>query len=361
MGKNNAIVSDAEVHPGRATTPSASEIRHFKRLQDFSNEELLSILNLADDMKQQAFRRPIAAGKMLGLLFFNPSLRTKVSFETSAAHFGAGVSVIAPGQGSWSLEMKEGAIMDGDKTEHIKEAIQVLSQYCDAIGVRSFATLKNMSDDYSELVLTTVAKHASVPIINLESAMGHPCQGLADWMTVREEFGAEHLKGKKLVLTWAPHPFPLPQAVPLSVLDFATRSGMDVTLAAPPEMVPDEQFMASFRQQSDSMGSNFEIIHDQREALKGADVVYAKAWASPIVYSDPALESRLRLETYRNWSVDTDKMKITNQARFMHCLPVRRNVVVTDAVLDSPTSIHIRQAANRLHAQKAILRNLWNI
>lgn len=361
MGKIKVLATDADVHPGAGNIGYAAGIRHFKRLQDFNNETLLDILNLADEMKQQAFRRPIAAGKMLGLLFFNPSLRTKVSFETTAAHFGAGVSVIAPGQGSWSLEMKEGAIMDADKTEHIKEAIQVLSQYCDAIGVRSFATLKNMFDDYSEMVLNTVSKHASVPIINLESAMGHPCQAMADWMTVREEFGTDHLKGKKLVLTWAPHPFPLPQAVPLSVLDFATRSGMDVTLAAPPEMVPDEQFMALFRQQSESMGSNFEIIHDQRQAMNGADVVYAKAWASPLVYSDPALESRLRLETYRDWTVDAEKMKSTNQARFMHCLPVRRNVVVTDAVLDSPTSIHIRQAANRLHAQKAILRTLWNI
>ncbi len=338
-----------------------AEIRHFKRLQDYSNDALLSLLDLADDMKRSSFRAPIAAGRMLGLLFFNPSLRTKVSFETTAAHFGAGVSVIAPGQGSWSLEMREGAIMDSDKTEHIKEAIQVLSQYCDAIGVRSFATLKNKSDDYDELVLNTVSKFASVPIINLESAMGHPCQAMADWMTVREEFGADQLKGKKLVLTWAPHPFPLPQAVPLSVLDFATRSGMDVTLAAPPEMVPDDMNLMQFKQQSDAMGSNFEVIHDQREALADADVVYAKAWASPIVYSDPVLESRLRLETYRNWTVDSDKMSVTNEARFMHCLPVRRNVVVTDSVLDSLTSIHIRQAANRLHAQKAILRTLWNI
>lgn len=335
--------------------------RNFVHLEDYSNKELLEILDLADTMKDEQFRNPIAAGKMLGLLFFNPSLRTKVSFETVASHFGASTSVISPGQGSWSLEMNEGVIMDQNKTEHIKEAIQVLSQYCDALGVRAFSTLKDKESDYQETVMKTVLKYATVPVINLESAMSHPCQAMADWMTVRELFGKNQLSDKKLVLSWAPHPFPLPMAVPLSVLDFATRSGMDVTLTCPPEMTPDDVFLTKFREQSAQNESKFSIEHDQNEAFQGANVVYAKSWASPLIYENPILETELRFKKHRNWTISPSKMEKTDDAFFMHCLPVRRNVVVDDAVLESHNSVHIQQAGNRLHVQKAILRKLWNL
>ena len=335
--------------------------RSFVQLEDYTNKELLDILDLADTMKSEHFRNPIAAGKMLGLLFFNPSLRTKVSFETAASHFGASTSVISPGQGSWSLEMNEGVVMDQNKTEHIKEAIQVLSQYCDALGVRAFSTLKDQEADYQETVMKTVLKYATVPLINLESAMSHPCQALADWMTVRELFGKDDLSGKKLVLSWAPHPFPLPMAVPLSVLDFATRSGMDVTLTCPSEMTPDDLFLQKFKDQSAQNEAHFSIDHNQNDALKGANVVYAKSWASPLIYENPILEAKLRLKKNRNWTINPSKMEYTDDAFFMHCLPVRRNVVVEDAVLDSQNSVHIQQAENRLHVQKAILRKLWNL
>lgn len=299
-------------------------------------------------------------GKMLGLLFFNPSLRTKVSFETAAYHLGAGCSNISPGQGSWLMETDLGVKMDGNKTEHIKEAIEVLSQYCDTIGVRAFSTLKNRAKDYNEELLNLIIEYSTVPVINMESAMSHPCQALADWMTLRELFGPNGLPDRKLVLSWAPHPHPLPIAVPFSVMDMATRSGIDFALVCPEEMLPENQILNKMMEQSKDSGSDFEIHHSQQKGFIDADVVYAKSWASPLVYENPELEIELRTRKYADWTITTDKMSMTNQAYFMHCLPVRRNVVVQDEVLDSTNSVHIQQAANRLHVQKAILRSLWN-
>lgn len=336
-------------------------MKHFTSLADFSDAELLEILNLADTLKSRRYRSRSAEGMVLGLLFFNPSLRTKVSFEAAAAHLGATSSIISPGQGSWTLETRFGAVMDGNKTEHVKEAVQVLSRYCDAIGVRAFSTLKDLDADLQETVLRDIVQYATVPVINMESAMEHPCQALADWMTIRELFGQEQLPQKKLVLTWAPHPHPLPQAVPMSVLDMASRSGIQVTLACPPEMVVSERYLERFQRQCALRGQSLEIVHDQQAALAGADVVYAKSWASPLIYENPVLEAQLRTQTYADWTLTAAKMALTNQAYFMHCLPVRRNVVVTDEVLDSARAVHIDEAENRLHAQKAVLMKLWNL
>ncbi|MCC5925409.1 MAG: N-acetylornithine carbamoyltransferase [Bacteroidetes bacterium] len=339
----------------------SSQNKHFISLNDWSNQNLLALLDRADELKKLRYRSRKAEGKVLGLLFFNPSLRTKVSFEAAAIHLGAGSSIISPGSGSWTLETEFGAVMNGNKTEHLKEAIQVLSRYCDAIGVRAFSTLKDQDADYTERLMKSVAHYAEVPVINMESAMEHPCQAMADWMTIRELFGKNALPDKKLVLTWAPHPSPLPQAVPVSVLDMASRSGIQVTLACPPEMVPDTQFIDRFKQQCATYGNNLVIDHDQQSALTGADVVYAKSWASPIVYQNPLEEARLRKEKYQYWTLDADKMQYTNEAYFMHCLPVRRNVVVSDDVLDSPNARHIDEAENRLHVQKSILMQLWDL
>lgn len=334
-------------------------IRHFKALSDFSDHELNVILDDADQLKKKNIRTNDGVGKMLGLLFFNPSLRTKVSFETAAYHLGAGCTSISPGQGSWSLETDLGVKMDGNKTEHIKEAIQVLSQYCDTIGVRAFSTLKDREKDHQEKLLNLIINYATVPIINMESAMSHPCQALADWMTMRELFGTQNLKNKKIVLSWAPHPHALPMAVPNSVMDMATRSGVDLTLVCPEEMTPDGNLIAQVHKQSEIMGSAFKIVHSQDEGFKDAHVIYAKSWASPMVYENPDQEAVLRTQKYKNWTVTSDKMSGTNNAYFMHCLPVRRNVVVNDDVLDSVNAVHIQQASNRLHVQKAILRSLW--
>jgi N-acetylornithine carbamoyltransferase len=336
-------------------------MKHFTSLSDFTDAELLAILDLADALKSRKYRSRDAEGKVLGLLFFNPSLRTKISFEAAAAHLGASSAIISPGQGSWTLETQFGAVMNGNKTEHVKEAIQVLSRYCDAIGVRAFSTLKDLDADLNETVLNDIIQYSEVPVINMESAMEHPCQAMADWMTIREQFGQSNLPARKLVLTWAPHPHPLPQAVPLSVLDMATRSGIQVTLACPPEMVVSQPFLEKFKTQCAEKGNTLNIIHDQKEALVGADVVYAKSWASPMIYENPILEAQLRTENYADWTLTSEKMALTNQARFMHCLPVRRNVVVTDEVLDSPNAVHIDEAENRLHAQKAVLMKLWNL
>jgi N-acetylornithine carbamoyltransferase len=333
---------------------------HFTSLTDRTDTEYLAIIDMAMRLKRDKRRDESARGRVLGLLFFNPSLRTKVSFETAAAHLGAVSSIISPGQGSWTLETEMGAVMDGNKTEHIKEAVQVLSQYVDALGVRSFSSLKNKDADHAEAVLNRIREYATVPVINMESAMEHPCQGLADWMTLRELF-KDQLTGKRLVLTWAPHPSPLPMAVPNSVLDMASRSGMDVTLACPKEMVPDTGVISRARANCAWHASEFRIEQDQLRALEGADVVVAKSWAAPLVYEDPEAEQRLRWETNRHWTLTGGKMAHTNDAYFMHCLPVRRNVVVADEVLDSPRAAHIQEAGNRLHVQNAILRTLWDL
>lgn len=336
-------------------------ITNFATLSDWDDAALHEILDLADKLKALDYRKDRAKGKVLGLLFFNPSLRTKVSFEVAAAHLGATSSIISPGQGSWTLETEFGAVMDGGKTEHIKEAVQVLSRYCDILGVRAFASLTDYEADAQERLLKTIIQYSDVPVINLESAMEHPCQAMADWMTIRELFGKDQLSQKKLVLTWAPHPHPLPQAVPNSVLEMAARSGIKVTLACPPEMKPRESFMNRFEALSKEKGNTLQVIHDQKEALSGADVVYAKSWASPVIYQDRDQEAKLRKEVYKNWTLTADKMKATNDAYFMHCLPVRRNVVVADEVIDGPRAVHIDEAENRLHAQKAILMKLWNL
>ncbi|KPQ00512.1 MAG: N-succinyl-L-ornithine transcarbamylase ArgF1 [Bacteroidetes bacterium HLUCCA01] len=339
----------------------SSPVKHFLSLSDWSDAELNALIDQAQILKQRNYRSKKAEGKVLGLLFFNPSLRTKVSFEAAAIHLGAGTSIIAPGAGSWTLETELGAVMNGNKTEHLKEAIQVLSRYCDAIGVRAFSSLKNKDADYADQLIRDVAGYASVPVINMESAMEHPCQAMADWMTLRELFGQQDISTKKLVLTWAPHPSPLPQAVPFSVLDMASRSGINVTLACPAEMTPDPVFMQKFESQCTAHGSSLEISHNQADALENADVVYAKSWASPLIYDHPLEEARLRTEVYNNWTLTGDLMNRTRNASFMHCLPVRRNVVVEDCVLDGPNARHIDEAENRLHAQKAILMNLWNL
>lgn len=339
----------------------APNIRNFVSMANWSDQDLLELLDTADALKSRNFRSREGEGKVLGLLFFNPSLRTKVSFEVASAHFGATTSIISPGQGSWTLETEIGAIMNGNKTEHVKEAVQVLSRYCDAIGVRAFSTLKDKNADMSEAVIRDITQYADVPIINLESAMEHPCQSMADWMTIRELFGKNQLADKKLVLTWAPHPFPLPQAVPNSVLEMASRSGIQLTLACPPEMVPEDPFLSRYKEQCRQKGHEMVIEHDQQKALQGADVVYAKSWAAPVIYDEPLREAQLRKEIYKDWTLSGAKMKATNDAYFMHCLPVRRNVVVTDDVIDGPRARHIDEAENRLHAQKAILMKLWNL
>jgi N-acetylornithine carbamoyltransferase len=342
------------------TTKLTDRTAHFIHLSDRDDAALRDLLRHARILKQDDFREPVAAGKTIGLIFLNPSLRTRISFETAAFHLGAGTSIIQPGQGVWTFETRTGVVMDGDRTEHLKEAVQVISRYVDLIGVRAFAGMKDLDEDLEDRLLEDIVRYATVPVINMESAREHPCQALADGLTMMERFDGRP-EGRKFVLSWAPHPKPLPMAVPNSALEIAARLGMEVTLACPPEMKLPDAVLDHVDAHASRNRGGLSVVHDQAEAFRGADIIYGKSWAAPLVYRDPEAENELRTTAYGNWTIDTKTMSLTNQAAFMHCLPVRRNVVVTDKVLDGPDAIHVDQAENRLHAQKAVLMKLMGL
>lgn len=333
-------------------------IPHFKSLSSFDRNQLNAILDLADRLKAMDFREPLAAGKILINLFFNDSLRTRTSFEIAARHLGASAVTVTPGKGTWDLETEFGIVMDGNKPEHVKEAIQVLARYGDALGVRAFPEFQYYEDDRDERLFSAIGQVCDKPLINLESSFQHPCQAMADWMTLRELFGSD-IKNKTFVLSWAPHPKALPMAVPNSALEMAVLSGINVKLACPEPMLLDPDLITRLKANL-LPGQQFEISHNQDQALDGADVVYAKAWSGRQVYTNPNADLAVR-RAHSDWQITADKMQRTRQAKFMHCLPVRRNVVVSDAVLDSANAIHIQEAENRLHAQKAILMSIWNL
>jgi N-acetylornithine carbamoyltransferase len=289
------------------------------------------------------------AGKSVALVFFNPSLRTRASMQVGIYELGGNAVVLEPGGTSWTLEHRTGQVMDGDKTEHVAEFVRVLERYCVAIGVRTFAALKDWPEERTDPILNAFAKYASVPIINLESAMHHPCQSLADMLTIREKLGAGL---KRVVLTWAWHPKPLPMAVPNSFALAAAQMGHDLVIAHPPGYDLDEELI-------ESLGSSVEITNDIDAAFTGADVIYAKSWGSKQFYGNNDQDLATRAQYRSKWIVDEEKMSRTNDAIFMHCLPVRRNVIVTDGVIDSPASVVIDEAENRLHVQKAILARLF--
>jgi N-acetylornithine carbamoyltransferase len=290
------------------------------------------------------------SGKSVALVFFNPSLRTRASMQVGIYELGGNAVVLEPGGTSWTLEHRDGAIMDGDKTEHVAEFVRVLERYCIAIGVRTFAALKDWQEERTDPVLKAFAKYASVPIINLESAMHHPCQSLADMMTIREKLGAG---GKRVALTWAWHPRALPMAVPNSFALAAAQMGHDLVVAHPPGYELDEELLEKIREHS-----TLQITNNIDEAFDGAEVVYAKSWGGKQFYGDTERDLAERAQYRGQWIVNEDKMSRTNQAIFMHCLPVRRNVIVTDGVIDSPASVVIDEAENRLHVQKAVMAHI---
>ncbi len=279
----------------------------------------------------------LGENKTLGLVFFNPSLRTRMSTQKAAYNLGMHVMVLNIDKDSWALETRDGVVMDGDKVEHAKEAIPVMGEYCDIIGVRSFAALQHREADYAEEVLNQFISLSGKPIISLESATRHPLQSLADLVTIEEH---KQTAKPKIVMTWAPHIKPLPQAVPNSFAEWVLAAGYDLTIAQPHgfELAPE------FAQ-----GATLE--YDQMKALEGADFIYVKNWSSYHDYGQTA--SHLR-----SWTVDQSKLTNAPQAKVMHCLPVRRNLVIADDVLDSPASIVIKQAANREFAAQAVLKEL---
>jgi N-acetylornithine carbamoyltransferase len=321
---------------------------HLLNTIGMSREQLEQLIESALRFKKGDDRSQPLVGKSVALVFFNPSLRTRASMQVGIYELGGNAVVLEPGGTSWTLEHRAGAVMDGDKTEHVAEFVRVLERYCVAIGVRTFAALKDWNEERTDPILNAFARYASVPIINLESAMHHPCQSLADMMTIREKLGAGK---KRVVLTWAWHPKPLPMAVPNSFALAAAQMGHDLVIAHPKGYELDEELIGA-------AGGNIEITNDIDEAFSGAEVIYAKSWGAKQFYghTDEDLETRAQ---YRSkWIVDAEKMARTNDAIFMHCLPVRRNVIVTDGVIDSSASVVIDEAENRLHVQKAIMASL---
>src|SRR5215211_5513611 len=292
------------------------------------------------------------SGKSVALVFFNPSLRTRASMQVGIYELGGNAVVLEPGGTSWTLEHRGGAVMDSDKTEHVAEFVRVLERYCVAIGVRTFAALKDWPEERTDPVLNAFARYASVPILNLESAMHHPGQSLADMMTIREKLGAGR---KRVVLTWAWHPKPLPMAVPNSFALAAVQMGHDLVIAHPEGYELDEELMATSRTIAAASGGSLEITNDIDVAFSGAEVIYAKSWGAKQFYGNTDQDVTTRAQYRSKRIVDEEKMSRTNNANFMHCLPVRRNVIVTDGVIDSAASVVIDEAENRLHVQKAIM------
>lgn len=283
-------------------------------------------------------RSNVLAGKCVALVFFNSSLRTRSSFEVGVAHLGGASTTLEVGAGVWNLEVLEGIPMDADKPEHIKDAARVLSRYFDAIAVRSFPKHASLSDDLADPVISAFSRYATVPVINLESCLYHPCQALADMMTINERFG--RTAGVKVALAWAPHIKALPTAVPNSFAVAATQLGCDVTIVAPPGFILPDQVMRQL--------PNVNVVHDQA-ALVDQDVVYAKSWGSLSTYGAPPPG------TLRDWIITKDKI---GDAIFMHCMPLRRNVEVADDVLDSEQCAIYDEAENRLHVQKEVLKDV---
>jgi len=318
-----------------------------------SREEIERLLDAASCFKSGDDVSKPLAGKSVALVFFNPSLRTRASMQVGIYELGGNAVVLEPGGTSWTLEHRAGAVMDSDKTEHVAEFVRVLEQYCTAIGVRTFAALKDWQEERTDPVLDAFARYASVPIINLESAMHHPCQSLADMLTIREKLGAGR---KRVVLTWAWHPKALPMAVPNSFALAAAQMGHDLVIAHPEGYALDEELIETSSQVAGAAGGSLEITNDIDAAFAGAEVIYAKSWGSKEFYGNTDQDIATRAQYRSKWIVDEEKMARTNNAIFMHCLPVRRNVIVTDGVIDSPASVVIDEAENRLHVQKAIMK-----
>lgn len=323
---------------------------------DMAREQIEKLLEAAMRFKSGADVSKPLAGRSVALVFFNPSLRTRASMQVAIYELGGNAVVLEPGGTSWTLEHRAGAVMDSDKTEHVAEFVRVLERYCVAIGVRTFAALKNWPEERTDPVLNAFANYASVPIVNLESAMHHPCQSLADMLTIREHRGPGR---KRVVLTWAWHPKPLPMAVPNSFALAAAQMGHDLVIAHPPGYDLDDELVQTSSQAAHEAGGSVEITNDIDAAFAGADVIYAKSWGAKQFYGNPDQDLATRAAYRSKWIVDEEKMARTNSGIFMHCLPVRRNVIVTDAVIDSPASVVIDEAENRLHVQKAILARLW--
>ncbi len=311
-------------------------MNHFITLSDLP--DFNQTLDLAMDLKKDPSKlNSLGKGKTLGLLFFNPSLRTRLSSQKAAQNLGLHTMVMNFSQESWALEFEDGTKMSGLRSEHVREAAAVVSQYCDMIAIRAFASLSDKQKDEAEIVLRSFAKYASVPIINMESATAHPLQALADAITLNE-FKTPHKP--KVVLTWAPHPKALPHAVGNSFTKMMGNLDADFVIAHPEGYALNPEITQGVK-----------CVTNQEEALDGADFIYTKNWSSYEHYGQI-------LRTDDKWMITPEKMELTNNGKFMHCLPIRRNIVAADGVLDSPNSLVIQQSQNRIYSAQAVLKQL---
>ena len=313
-------------------------MKYFQHVEDIG--DLKAAVNEALEVKANRFAyKHLGENKTLMMIFFNSSLRTRLSTQKAAMNLGMNVIVLDVNQGAWKLETERGVIMDGDKPEHLLEAIPVMGCYCDVIGVRSFARFENKTDDYEEKILNQFIKYSGRPVFAMETATVHPLQSFADLITIEEH---KRVERPKVVLTWAPHPKALPQAVPNSFAEWMNAADYDFVITHPHGYELDPRFVGNAR-----------VEYDQDKALAGADFVYAKNWSA---YADPNYGKVL--STDRSWTITTDKMALTNNGFFMHCLPVRRNMIVSDDVIESERSLVIPEAANREISAQVVLKRL---
>jgi N-acetylornithine carbamoyltransferase len=327
-------------------------MQRFNHLSDFSPGEIAEFIALATRLDEKPEPRALE-GKVLSLLFLNPSLRTLASFQAAMVRLGGGSFVISPDMSIHGLETRPGIVMDGAAAEHIREAVPVIASYGDAIGIRAFAERRDLDKDLKDGEFAELAEIAKAPVINMESAISHPCQSLADWKTM-DDLGMP-ANGGKFVLSWAFHPRALPLAVPASTVHMAAMRGMDVVVLRPAGFELPEPIMQQARAAAATSGGSVTETDDRREAMEGADVIYAKSWSSTRHYGDQPADLALR-EELLHWCVDEPWFdNALPDCKFMHCLPVRRGVVVADRILDGPRSIVIHEARNRMLAQMAVL------
>ena len=311
-------------------------MKSFFHVQDIG--DLGKALEEAKQVKATPFAwQHLGKNKTIILVFFNSSLRTRLSSQKAALNLGLDPIVLNVNGDSWKLETRMGVVMDGDKSEHLREAIPVIGSYCDLIGVRSFAGLTDKEFDYNETILKQFIDYSGKPVISLESATVHPCQAFADLFTI-EEYKTK--KRPKVVMTWAPHPRALPQAVPNSFAEWMNAADVDFVIAQPEGYELDSQFVG-----------NAKVVYDQMEAFEGADFVYAKNWSAMNPYGQV-------INKDMSWTVGARQMAVTDNAYFLHCLPVRRNMIVTDEVIDSPRSLVIPEAANRVVSAQVVMKRM---
>jgi N-acetylornithine carbamoyltransferase len=330
-------------------------MKRFCDLADFSVDELRALLKLAGKLEREPEPRALQ-GKVLALLFLSPSLRTLTSFQAAMARLGGGSFVVSPEMSIHGLESRSGIVMDGVAAEHIREAVPVIASYGHAMGIRAFADRRSLDQDLADHQFNELAALVDVPLINMESAVNHPCQGLADWKTL-DDLGIPG-NGGRFVLSWVYHPKPLPFAVPASVLHMASMRGMNVVVLRPPGFELPASIMNKAREAAQRAGGSISETPDRREAMQGAHVIYATSWSSVSQYENRPGDEALRRGLMK-WCIDEPWFENAQaDCKFMHSLPVRRGVEVDDGILDSPRSVVIKEAHNRMVTQMAVLHQM---